>query len=92
MSDQLSQKEFVYKGTPLEQRIRVTYTAPGYYKAKPGNAGFVRMAAKCQRNEPCPCGSGAKFKHCCKTEDNMLAMAHAAANEAKRQQEQSETV
>lgn len=74
----------------LAQRVKVTYTAPGYYKHIKG--GFVRMASKCQRNEPCPCGSGAKFKKCCKTEDNMLAMAHAAANEAKRQQEQSETM
>lgn len=75
----------------LAQKVKVTYTAPGYYKqAKRG--GFVRMAQKCQRNEPCPCGSGAKFKHCCKTEDNMLAMAYAAASEAKRQQEMAENM
>jgi hypothetical protein len=29
---------------------------------------------KVGRNEPCPCGSGKKFKHCClsKTEHNVL--------------------
>ena len=26
---------------------------------------FVHRAAKTGRNDPCPCGSGRKFKHCC---------------------------
>jgi hypothetical protein len=26
---------------------------------------FVNRANKVGRNEPCPCGSGKKFKHCC---------------------------
>jgi uncharacterized protein len=26
---------------------------------------FRGDAAKVGRNEPCPCGSGKKFKHCC---------------------------
>jgi uncharacterized protein YecA (UPF0149 family) len=26
---------------------------------------FRRDAPKVGRNEPCPCGSGKKFKHCC---------------------------
>ncbi len=26
---------------------------------------FVRAAAKVGRNDPCPCGSGKKFKKCC---------------------------
>ncbi len=25
----------------------------------------VRQAAKVGRNDPCPCGSGKKYKHCC---------------------------
>jgi preprotein translocase subunit SecA len=25
---------------------------------------FVRQDRKVGRNEPCPCGSGKKFKHC----------------------------
>jgi uncharacterized protein len=28
-------------------------------------ATFRRDAPKVARNEPCPCGSGKKFKHCC---------------------------
>jgi preprotein translocase subunit SecA len=30
--------------------------------AEPGT--FVRSERKIGRNEPCPCGSGKKFKHC----------------------------
>jgi preprotein translocase subunit SecA len=35
--------------------------APG---ATPGGAPFVRDVPKVGRNEPCPCGSGRKYKHC----------------------------
>jgi uncharacterized protein YecA (UPF0149 family) len=28
-------------------------------------ATFRRSMPKIGRNEPCPCGSGKKFKHCC---------------------------
>lgn len=30
-----------------------------------GNDGTYDQAAKPGRNEPCPCGSGRKYKHCC---------------------------
>ncbi len=30
-----------------------------------GRPPFVRETAKVGRNEPCPCGSGKKFKKCC---------------------------
>ncbi|MDH3560983.1 MAG: SEC-C metal-binding domain-containing protein, partial [Gammaproteobacteria bacterium] len=26
---------------------------------------FVREGRKVGRNDPCPCGSGKKYKHCC---------------------------
>jgi uncharacterized protein YecA (UPF0149 family) len=26
---------------------------------------IVRTVPKVGRNEPCPCGSGKKYKHCC---------------------------
>ncbi|TFH13897.1 MAG: hypothetical protein E4H02_10920, partial [Lentisphaerales bacterium] len=26
---------------------------------------FVRQSAKIGRNDPCPCGSGKKYKKCC---------------------------
>ena len=33
--------------------------------AEAGTAPFVREARKVGRNQPCPCGSGKKYKHCC---------------------------
>jgi preprotein translocase subunit SecA len=33
-------------------------------EAQPAVAPFVRSDRKVGRNEPCPCGSGKKFKHC----------------------------
>jgi uncharacterized protein len=33
--------------------------------ASPGNIPLRRQAPKAGRNEPCPCGSGRKYKHCC---------------------------
>jgi uncharacterized protein len=31
----------------------------------PGRGPYRRIAPKVGRNDPCPCGSGRKFKHCC---------------------------
>ena len=30
------------------------------------------------RNDPCPCGSGKKFKHCCLGKENSMASCHGA--------------
>jgi preprotein translocase subunit SecA len=38
--------------------------APPSAAAAPGVAPFVRDGRKVGRNEPCPCGSGKKYKHC----------------------------
>ena len=32
--------------------------------SKPDGATVVRSGAKVGRNDPCPCGSGKKYKHC----------------------------
>jgi hypothetical protein len=32
---------------------------------KDSNSGYKRTAAKIGRNDPCPCGSGKKYKKCC---------------------------
>ena len=34
-------------------------------KSHPENAQVVRITPKVGRNDPCPCGSGKKYKHCC---------------------------
>jgi preprotein translocase subunit SecA len=49
----------------------VTYQHAGYDEAlatvateKPKPVPFVKSIAKVGRNDPCPCGSGKKYKHC----------------------------
>lgn len=39
----------------------------GYYRRGPNHGAFLQNAPKIGRNEPCPCGSGKKFKKCCAT-------------------------
>ena len=34
-------------------------------RERPENAQVVRSVPKVGRNDPCPCGSGKKYKHCC---------------------------
>ncbi len=42
------------------------------------------MIAKPGRNDPCPCGSGAKYKKCCLAKEEALAREQHAKAEAKR--------
>ena len=35
------------------------------YKEQKRSQTFVRAEKKVGRNDPCPCGSGKKYKHCC---------------------------
>ncbi len=39
---------------------------------------------KTGRNDPCPCGSGKKYKRCCQEKDESAASAALAANHAAR--------
>ena len=34
-------------------------------QVKPSEEPFVRVGKKISRNDPCPCGSGKKYKFCC---------------------------
>ena len=36
-----------------------------YVEGRISPSTIVRSAPKTGRNDPCPCGSGKKFKHCC---------------------------
>jgi preprotein translocase subunit SecA len=53
---------------PAAARMPVSAAAPRHASAveamPEGVAPFVRPDRKVGRNEPCPCGSGKKFKHC----------------------------
>ncbi len=42
------------------------------------------------RNEPCHCGSGKKYKHCCLAKDEAQAREHAAAEQATVRAESAE--
>jgi hypothetical protein len=43
------------------------------------------------RNEPCSCGSGKKYKHCCLSKDEAAARAaHAAESKAEAEQAPAE--
>lgn len=75
-------------------RQKVAYKAPAYYRQKKvaGRAvAFERMAPKVSRNEPCPCGSGLKFKHCHKTESELLQEAHRQYQDELKNQERITT-
>ncbi|EGL84086.1 Protein translocase subunit secA [Caldalkalibacillus thermarum TA2.A1] len=48
--------------TPVQPGARPAAQAPGGEKPKPQP---VRVGKKIGRNEPCPCGSGKKYKRCC---------------------------
>ena len=46
------------------------------------------MSSKPGRNDPCPCGSGQKYKRCCLQEDQIIESAALAAAAATRAAEQ----
>lgn len=51
-------KEVTYAG--------YTFEIPALLKDRPiGRGTFKRVRAKIGRNDPCPCGSGKKYKECC---------------------------
>ncbi len=47
-------------------------------------------ARKVGRNDPCPCGSGKKYKHCCMTSDAKTTQADAEATSEPSEQRQAE--
>ncbi|MGR3174918.1 MAG: preprotein translocase subunit SecA [Candidatus Scalindua sp.] len=47
---------------PKRERIEATTTNSGQSEQRPGP---IRVAVKIGRNQPCPCGSGKKYKQCC---------------------------
>ena len=63
----------VTEGTTKEQLLQVltkSYTNLMSKEEKPqtvfaGKGSYRRSSEKIGRNDPCPCGSGKKYKHCC---------------------------
>jgi len=56
-------EEFTGLGEP-EPEPRPGEAQPGEMEAPEQHKPFVRPDRKVGRNEPCPCGSGKKYKHC----------------------------
>ncbi len=52
------------------------------YRYGPRVKPIKRIFKKTGRNDVCPCGSGLKFKNCCKTEENVLKKAEDIKNNA----------
>ena len=52
-------------------------------------AAYARAAPKIGRNDPCPCGSGKKYKKCCLLEAKPVRAAEPGAGEARRYRSQS---
>lgn len=87
----MAEMKITHEGIPLP-RLKVTYEAPAYYKQKKvagRSVAFERMAPKVSRNEPCPCGSGLKFKSCHKTENALLQAAFEQRQEEIKAKEAS---
>ena len=49
-----------------------------------GNGAPAVATRKVGRNDPCPCGSGRKYKHCCQTKDPGAEFAAGTARESPR--------
>jgi len=60
---------FSHQGEPQELSERGVFAREGgewfYVQGMPRKVGQEQRAPKVGRNEPCPCGSGRKFKKCC---------------------------
>ncbi len=52
-----------------QNSFEVTLETPSHRIAS--GRTMQRAVARVGRNEPCPCGSGKKYKHCCIEEDNL---------------------
>ena len=51
--------------TPVQRRPAVSELQQGGGATETETRGTVRSTKKVGRNDPCPCGSGKKYKNCC---------------------------
>lgn len=52
-----------------EIRFTFPYEAHEFFEPTPAETARVATAARAGRNDPCPCGSGRKYKKCCLARD-----------------------
>ena len=67
-----------YPTAEIEQMVR-DYPASPLADLSAGEAAFARL--KTGRNDPCPCGSGRKYKKCCLASDEALERKAIAARQ-----------
>ncbi len=53
-----------YQHAGYEEALAGPEGAGGRDACRAQEAPFVRQMGKIGRNDPCPCGSGKKYKHC----------------------------
>jgi len=58
-------QDFVHSEMSSFQRSREAAVAASHAQSAERVEPYVRKAAKVGRNDPCPCGSGKKYKKCC---------------------------
>jgi uncharacterized protein len=61
---QMNEVEVARQRDAIPEAARNVYRF-GLSRRAPAAAPLRRESPKVGRNEPCPCGSGKKFKHCC---------------------------
>jgi len=54
-------KSLPSESSPAKEKAPLPFSSPAADKSAP----YQRKGRKVGRNEPCPCGSGKKYKHCC---------------------------
>ncbi len=55
-------------GGHVHVQTQTTYGTPTFVGARPKGKP-IKVAHRPGRNLPCPCGSGQKFKYCCRRND-----------------------
>lgn len=81
----------------VDRKTETQLTAPitHYAAKKPGkdiNSHFRRVIVKVGRNEPCPCGSGIKFKSCHRTETALVMLARQQYEQKQKAKEMASTI
>ena len=54
---------------PIERKMVATPTVASHGDGSETKRPVKRTAEKIGRNDPCPCGSGKKYKNCCMGKD-----------------------
>ncbi len=65
LADQELRENLGYSLAVMTVRLWEAYREQPFKEVELNHAPELRQAPKVSRNEPCPCGSGKKYKRCC---------------------------